>query len=167
MTTGAGIRLPAFPSATGFSDADYLFMTQSGATVKGTIAQLRTALSVNRAVETFLAVTNFVAGSTTSLTLTGSYGSINNIDVYCDGVPQLDCTLSGKVLTFNPVIPSGTNTVLVKGTTANSIGVPSSASGAHIAPQKSAAVISNHATLGTVLAFLFLVHCHLFLRIRQ
>jgi hypothetical protein len=124
MTTGVGTRLAQFPAATGFSDSDLVFMAQSGATVKGTVAQLRTALSTNRAVETFVAATNFTAGVTTSLTLAGTYGSINNIDVYCDGVPQLDCTLSGNTLTFNPTIPSGTQVVKVKGSYANSIGAP-------------------------------------------
>ncbi|QUO26176.1 right-handed parallel beta-helix repeat-containing protein [Burkholderia cenocepacia] len=125
MTTGAGVRLTGFPPASGFTDTDLLFMTQSGVTVKGTVAQLRTALVANRSVETFVSGTNFTPGTTTSLTLAGSYGSINAIDVYFDGVPQLDCTLSGKTLTFNPVIPSGTQQVVVKGANAGSIGTPS------------------------------------------
>ncbi|KAK43653.1 hypothetical protein BG58_31410 [Caballeronia jiangsuensis] len=102
-------------------------MTQSGATVKGTVAQLRTAVAANRAVETFVGGTDFTAGTTTSLTLAGTYGSINNIDVYCDGVPQLDCTLSGQTLTFNPTIPQGTSKVIVKGGNTGSIGAPSDA----------------------------------------
>jgi hypothetical protein len=194
MTTGAGIRLPGFTPATGFTDADLVFMTQSGATVRGTIAQLRTALSINRAVEMFAAgplftgsisgttltvstvasgtiavgqtvlgagvtsgttitalgtgtggagtytvsasqtvsseslgaasSTQFAPGFSPSITLAGAYGSINNIDVFCDGGPQLDCTLSSHTLTFNPVVPSGISQVVVKGAYANSIGAP-------------------------------------------
>ncbi|WP_176016652.1 right-handed parallel beta-helix repeat-containing protein [Burkholderia sp. BCC0398] len=125
MTTGAGVRLTGFPPASGFTDTDLVYMSQSGVTVKGTVAQLRAALAANRSVETFVAGTNFTPGTTPSLTLAGSYGSINAIDVYFDGVPQLDCTLSGKTLTFNPVIPAGTQQVVVKGANAGSIGTPS------------------------------------------
>ncbi|WNC90968.1 hypothetical protein RI103_06350 [Paraburkholderia sp. FT54] len=103
-------------------------MSQSGATVKGTVAQLRSALTVNRSVETFTAGVNFTPGTTQSLTLAGTYGSTNNVDVYCDGVPQIDCTLSGKTLGFNPTIPPGTQVVTVKGSFPIPIGTPAAAS---------------------------------------
>lgn len=125
--TAASTRLNGFSPAVALSDTDLVYVDQLGE-AKATVAQFRTALAGNRSVETFVAGTNFTAGTTTSLTLAGAYGSINNIDVYCDGVPQLDCTLSGQILTFNPVIPAGTSQVVVKGGTARSIGVPADAS---------------------------------------
>jgi hypothetical protein len=125
--TAASTRLNGFSPAVALSDTDLIYVDQNGE-AKATLAQFRTALSGNRSVETFVAGTNFTAGTTTSLTLAGSYGSISNVDVYFDGVPQLDCSLSGNTLSFNPVIAAGTQQVVVKGGAARSIGVPADAS---------------------------------------
>lgn len=119
----ASTRLNGFSPAVALADTDLVYVDQNGE-AKATVAQFRTALSSNRSVETFVAGTDFTPGSTASLSLVGSYGSVNNIDVYCDGVPQLDCTLSGQTLTFNPSIPAGIQQVVVKGGTSRTIGVP-------------------------------------------
>lgn len=70
--------------------------------------------------------TQFAPGFSTSITLTGTYGSINNILVFFDAGPQFDCTLTGQVLGFNPVVPTGISKVIVVGGTARTIGAPSS-----------------------------------------
>jgi hypothetical protein len=103
MTTGEGIRLPGFPAATGFSDTDLVFMTQNNATVKGTIAQLRTALATNATVETFVAGPSFTASiSGTTMTVTAFAG----------GAPlAIGQTVFGAGVTGSPTIESlGTGT---------------------------------------------------------
>jgi hypothetical protein len=188
MTTGAGITLPGFNSATGFSDGDFIYMSQDGKTVKGTIAQLKTASAVSAARETFAAgpnftgsisgatltasaitgtiaigqvvygagvtagttitggsgttwtvspsqtvpseamgaasATQFAPGFSTSITLAGTYGSINNIGVYFDTGTQFDCTLTGQSLGFNPTVPVGVQNLYVVGGASRSIGTP-------------------------------------------
>lgn len=200
MADGEGIRLPNFPDATGFSDTDFVFMTQDEATVKGTVAQLRDAVATNATRETFLAgpnftgsisgavltviafasgapmavgqtvfgagvnagqtilsfgtgtggpgtynlsaaqssvtsepmgaasATQFAPGFSASITLAGTYGSINNIIVAFDAGPQFDCTLNGQTLGFNPTVPAGIQAVNIIGGTARTIGVPADAS---------------------------------------
>jgi hypothetical protein len=131
MPTGAGVRLPDFPDATGFTDADLVFMTQNGATVKGTVAQLKTAVAISATAEAFVPGDGVTAGTFLpggmSITLTGNYASINDLDVYADAVPQLDCTLTGQVLGFSPTIPTGISKIIVRGKQARSIGSPSDA----------------------------------------
>ncbi|TCK39629.1 hypothetical protein B0G84_4969 [Paraburkholderia sp. BL8N3] len=132
MSTGEGIRLPDFPAATGFTDTDFVFMTQGGATVKGTVAQLKDAVAINGSNETFvpgdgIAPGTFLPGAA-SVTLVGDYGSINNIDVYADATPQLDSTLTGHVLGFpNGGVPLGISKLVIKGKQARPIGAPSDA----------------------------------------
>ena len=132
MATGEGIRLADFTAGTEFSDDDYVYMTQDGATVKGTVAQLKTAVAISATQETFVAGDGVIPGTylpgASSITLTGTYGSINDLDVYADAVPQLDCTLSGQALGFNPTIPAGNPKIIVRGKQARSIGVPADAS---------------------------------------
>lgn len=125
--TAASTRLNGFSPAVALSDTDLVYVDQNGE-AKATVAQFKTALAGNRTVETFIAGTNFAAGTTPSLTLAGTYGSIGNIDVYCDGVPQLDCALVGRTLSFNPVIPTGTQQVVVRGGSVRTIGVPADGS---------------------------------------
>lgn len=67
--------------------------------------------------------TQFAPGFSSSITLAGTYGSINNIDLYFDATPQLDSTLAGQILSFNPIVPSGVQQVVVIGGTARSIAV--------------------------------------------
>jgi hypothetical protein len=69
--------------------------------------------------------TQFVPGTTTSITLAGTYGSINNILVLFDTAFQNDYSLVGRVLGFNPTIPVGIQTVAVIGGLVRTIGVPS------------------------------------------
>lgn len=197
MTTGTGVRLATFANpAAAFSDSDFVYMTQNGVTVKGTVAQLRDAVSTNATRETFAAGPNFtgsISGTTltvsafasgaplavgqniygvgvtasttitglgtgtggtgtytvsasqtvsseamgaasaaqfapgfsTSISLAGTYGSINNIGVFFDNGAQFDCTLSGQVLAFNPVVPVGVQNIFVVGGAARTIGAPS------------------------------------------
>lgn len=83
----------------------------------------------------FKAGTDFTAGTTTSLTLSGFYGSTSNLWVAFDAGEQGANTyqLSGHTLTFGSYsgstfvpgpIPLGTNAVFVKGGTTASIGTP-------------------------------------------
>lgn len=69
--------------------------------------------------------TQFVPGTTASLALAGTYGSVNNILVFFDSNFQNDCGLSGQVLSFNPTVPVGVQTVIVVGGIARTVGVPS------------------------------------------
>ncbi|MBR8096308.1 hypothetical protein KDX13_06240 [Burkholderia cenocepacia] len=103
-------------------------MSQNGIEVAATPAQLAAGIAQNAAREVFNAGPNFTAGTTTNLTLSGTYGSINNILVLCDATVQTDCTLSGQTLTFNPTIPLGTQQVVVLGWPSRSIGVPANTS---------------------------------------
>lgn len=72
--------------------------------------------------------TQFAPGFSPSITLAGTYGSINNILVAFDTGPQFDCTLNGQVLGFNPTVPVGVQAVNIIGGTARTIGVPADAS---------------------------------------
>lgn len=103
MTTGTGIRLSAFPAATGFSDADLVFMTQSGATVGGTIAQLRTALATNALIETFAAGPTFTASIS---------GTTMTVSAFASGTPlAVGQTVFGAGVTGAPTITAqGTGT---------------------------------------------------------
>jgi hypothetical protein len=70
--------------------------------------------------ETFAVNTSFTPGTSTSITLTGTYGSISNIWVYFDAAyqgPDQILSLVGKVLTFTSPIPVGVSNVYVKGGT--------------------------------------------------
>lgn len=112
-------NLPARNTLTG---AEKLAILQSGALVEATVNDLTIT---NATRETFVAGTDFTPGVTTAITLAGTYGSINNIGVYFDAAPQFDCTLSGKVLSFTPVVPGGIGEVIVVGGAARTIGTPS------------------------------------------
>jgi hypothetical protein len=68
--------------------------------------------------------TQFAPGFSTSITLAGTYGSINNILVAFDAGPQFDCTLTVQVLGFNPIVPVGIQAVNIVGGQSNSIGTP-------------------------------------------
>src|SRR5579863_1640293 len=77
----------------------------------------------------FVAGADFTAGVSTSLTLSQNYGSANNLWIAFDGDEQGADTFSlgganNETLTFNAVIPLGTNKVYVKGGTALTIGTP-------------------------------------------
>lgn len=72
--------------------------------------------------------TQFAAGFSTSLTLAGTYGSVNNVLVLADATVQTDCTLSATTLGFNPTVPQGTQRIIVVGWPSRSIGVPANSS---------------------------------------
>ncbi len=71
----------------------------------------------------FVAGVDFTPGTTTSLTLSGTYASAADLWVAFDPLEQGANTysLSGKTLTFNAPIPVGTGTVFVKGANGTSI----------------------------------------------
>lgn len=78
----------------------------------------------------FVAGVDFVAGTTTSLTLSQNYGTSENLWVAFDGTEQGADTFSlggtnNETLTFNAPIPFGTNKVYVKGGTTLTVGTPS------------------------------------------
>lgn len=78
----------------------------------------------------FIAGTDFVAGTSTFLTLSRSYGTLDNLWVAFDAAEQGadSMTLVGNQLNFNAPIPLGTQRVYVKGGTTLSIYLPPSAS---------------------------------------
>ncbi|KWC36744.1 hypothetical protein WL48_14340 [Burkholderia ubonensis] len=115
MTTGVGKQLKDFDPAAAASDSDILFSAQAGLEKKMTAAQLATYMQgkviQNKNVETFISGDGVTPGTFlpggASITLANGYGSINNVDVFADGAPQLDCTLTGNVLGFpNGGVPS-------------------------------------------------------------
>ena len=66
--------------------------------------------------EIILAGTGFTAGTSTSITLSGTYGSVNNIVVHFDAFYQSITSIAsliGKVLTFNTPIPIGVSTIYI------------------------------------------------------
>lgn len=71
----------------------------------------------------FVAGVDFVAGTTTTLTLSKNYGSASNLWVAFDAGEQgaNTYTLSGTTLTFNAPIPLFTGAVFVKGAIASTI----------------------------------------------
>lgn len=70
----------------------------------------------------------FAPGFSTSITLAGTYGSVNNILTFFDIGIQTDVTLTGQTLGFNPTVPQGIQQVVVIGGAAQSIGVPADGS---------------------------------------
>lgn len=65
----------------------------------------------------FVAGVDFTAGTSTTLTLSGTYASAEDLGVAFDGAEQgaNTYTLSGTTLTFDAPIPLGTTNVFVKG----------------------------------------------------
>ncbi|HEX8894481.1 MAG TPA: hypothetical protein VF783_14215 [Terriglobales bacterium] len=121
-------QLKNFPGAAGITASDLIYMSQNGIEVAATPAQLAAGIAQNASREIFVAGTNFTAGTTTSLTLAGTYGSINNILVLADATIQTDCTLIGQTLGFNPTVPAGTQQIVIIGYPSRSIGAPANAS---------------------------------------
>ncbi|WP_286882084.1 MULTISPECIES: hypothetical protein [unclassified Cupriavidus] len=78
----------------------------------------------------FVAGTNFTPGTTTTLTLSQSYGTAANVQVHFDGTYQGtdQYTLNGAQIIFNVPIPVGVNKVYVVGGTTLSANLPSSGS---------------------------------------
>ncbi|MDR5729333.1 MAG: hypothetical protein RB191_18105, partial [Terriglobia bacterium] len=122
-----GKQLDQFPGAAAVQATDLIYMSQGGKEVAATPAQLAAGIAGNATRETFVLGTGFTAGAT-SITLAGTYGSINNILVLFDADVQTDCTLTGQVLGFNPTVPSGVQQIVIVGWPSRSIGVPANAS---------------------------------------
>lgn len=83
--------------------------------------------SSNQIVRRYVANTDFIAGTTTSLTLPEDPGSANVVCVYIDGVYQehSEFTVQGTSLTFTTAIPTDASAVEVTLVKAISIGTPS------------------------------------------
>lgn len=81
-------------------------------------------------IQRFTAGTDFTAGSTTTLTITYSPGSANNIDIYFDGQYQHhdQWSITGTTITFTAAIPLGTSVVEVKYGNSVAINVPADGS---------------------------------------
>lgn len=75
----------------------------------------------------FKAGVDFIAGTTTFLTLANAYGSKANVQVHFDADWQAPDTYSinGNVITFTSAIPSGISAVYIIGGTTLSVSVPS------------------------------------------
>jgi hypothetical protein len=81
----------------------------------------------NMNLDIFEAGTDFVAGTTTSLTLSGNPGSANNVFLTFDPVLQFppdDYGVSGQTLTFTSPIPEGTTKVRARYGTTLAVGAP-------------------------------------------
>ncbi|WP_165987435.1 glycosyl hydrolase family 28-related protein [Caballeronia sp. SBC1] len=78
----------------------------------------------NATRETFTVGSGFASGAS-SITLAGTYGSVNNILVLFDNTIQTDCALVGQVLSFNPTVPAGVQQIVVIGGQSRTIGAPS------------------------------------------
>jgi hypothetical protein len=130
------------PSRNTLTGSETLAILQAGALVEATVNDLTTT---NATRETFLAGTGFTPGVTTSITLAGTYGSIENIGVYFDTGAQFDCTLTGQVLGFNPVVPPGIKAINITGGSARTIGTPSAGTvgDPQIAPGSGPAILLN------------------------
>lgn len=91
---------------------------------------------------------DFTAGTTTSLTLSQTYGAASDLWVAFDGAEQGadSYTLSGKTLTFSSAIPVGTNKVYVKGALPSTI----SASGGLIPLRRLDEVVITYTSAPTV-----------------
>lgn len=77
--------------------------------------------------QTFVSGVDFTPGTTTQLTLSSNFGSVDNIWVFFDAAYQGDDQLSllGTTLTFGSPIPVGVQKVYVKGGTTIAVGTPS------------------------------------------
>lgn len=76
--------------------------------------------------DVFISGTGFTPGTTTQLTLSSNYGSVDNVWLFFDGVWQgIDQiqSLSGNILTLTSPIPIGVSKVYVKGGTTISVGI--------------------------------------------
>jgi len=77
--------------------------------------------------DTFIAGTDFTAGSSTSVTLSRAPGTAANVEVFFDGGfqgPDQIASLVGTVLTFTSPIPTGVQRVFVRSGTTISLYVP-------------------------------------------
>jgi len=92
-----------------------------------TAASNGTGGTVNYTVDNFVDGVDFTAGTSTTITLSVSPASENNVQIYMDGVYQQKNTysLAGAVITFNAVIPTGVAEIDTVSGSASNIGTPS------------------------------------------
>lgn len=89
------------------------------------------ATTTDSKVDAFVAGVDFTPGMTSALTLSLSYGSVNNIEVFFDGNYQQQDqiqSLIDKTLTFTSPIPVGISRIEVRGGSTTAIAVPSAGS---------------------------------------
>lgn len=125
-TASAGSATASAASATqAATSASNAAGSATSAASSAASAAASATLTTNPLKEVFVPGTGpgtFVIGGA-SITLANNYGSIDNIDLYADGVPQLDSTLTGLVLGFpNGGIPN-VSKIIVRGRRALAIGV--------------------------------------------
>lgn len=96
----------------------------SAAAASAVSAANSASLTANPAREVFNVGTHFAVGAP-SITLANDYGSIDNIDIYADGYPQLDSTLAGKTLGFPNGGAPNVSQIIVRGRRALAIGTAS------------------------------------------
>lgn len=113
-----GVGVAAATTITGF-------VSGSGGTGTYTVSTPQTVSSGTMGAAS---ATQFAPGFSASVTLAGTYGSVNNLLVLFDASPQTDCSLVGQSLNFNPVVPFGAQQIVVIGWSSRSIGVPADAS---------------------------------------
>jgi hypothetical protein len=147
-TSAAGSATNAATSATqAATSASNAAGSASAAAASAATASAAATLTTNASAEVFNAGTGFTPGVTTSITLAGSYGSINNVLVTFDDGVQRDCTLAGHVLSFNPTVPVGVSQVVVSGGRALAIGTPADGTvgDTQLATNSSAYIITQNA----------------------
>lgn len=125
MTVAGSITAPAFYGVLNGTSASTAptappgtNTTQIASTAFVTNAVNTLASSAVPASEVFAAGTGFTPGTSTSITLAGNYGTVNNIKVHFDGIYQgvnQLASLVGNTLTFVSPIPVGTRNVYVDG----------------------------------------------------
>lgn len=154
--TGTVLTVSAFASGAPLAVGQKIF--GAGVTAATTISSLGTGtggtgtynLNASQTVVSesmgAASATQFAPGFSTSITLSGTYGSINNILVLFDAGVQTDDTLTGQVLGFNPIVPVGTQQVIVIGGTSLNIGTPSdeTVTDAKVAPGSILYGLSNY-----------------------
>lgn len=125
--------------ALGASPATYVATARQGFYLSGgTVSALAvnrggTALTIGNSAsdiadQRFASGTDFTPGTTTSLTLSHTFGAVSRLWVFFDGVFQGDdqiASLSGTTLTFASPIPVGTGNVYVKGLLQSALGIGS------------------------------------------
>lgn len=124
-TASAGSATAAATSATqAATSASNAAGSATAAATSAASAAFNATLTTNPLKEIFNAGTGFTVGAA-SITLANSYGSVDNIDIYADGVPQLDSTLTGLVLGFPNGGAPNCAQIIVRGRRALAIAVPS------------------------------------------
>lgn len=126
--TGTALTVSGLTGAIAIGQTLFGAGVTAGTTItagSGTAWTVSTPQTVGSEAMGAASATQFAPGFSTSITLAGTYGSIANVPIYFDTGRQWDCTLNGKVLSFNPVVPFGVQAVYAAGGSTRTIGTPS------------------------------------------